>query len=131
MSFEYICLMQLEQFIEYCVTKPGVEETFPFDQNTLVMKVMGKMWAATNIEDHPFRINLKCDPERAVELRDEHEEIIPGWHMNKKHWNTVIAGEGMLQQSLILELIDHSYDLVVSGLTKAKKAELKKLSEII
>jgi len=119
--------MHIEQFLEYCMSKPGVEETFPFDESTLVMKVMGKMWALTGLDSEPFRINLKCDPVRAEELRDEYEEIQPGYHMNKKHWNTVIVGEGLLEQSLILELIDHSYELVVKGLTKAKKAELVQL----
>ncbi len=116
--------MQLEEFIAYSTVKAGVEETFPFDETTLVLKVMGKMFALAGINADPFRINLKCDPERATELREEHEEITPGYHMSKKHWNTVVVGEGMLDQSLILELIDHSYDLVVKGLTKAKKEEL-------
>ena len=119
--------MYIDEFVEYCLSKPGVEESFPFDEDTLVMKVMGKMWALTSLTDQPFRINLKCDPERAVQLREEHEEIIPGWHMNKKHWNTVIVGAGMLEQSLILELIDHSYTLVIKGLTKAKKQELEQM----
>lgn len=121
--------MDLDGLMSYNAQKAGVEETFPFDENTLVFKVMGKMFAATSITDQPFRVNLKCDPEWAIELRDEHSEIIPGWHMNKKHWNTVIIGEGNLEQSLILKLIDHSYDLVVKSLTKAKKAELEELKK--
>ena len=119
--------MDLDGLISYSATKAGVEETFPFDEDTLVFKVMGKMFAATSITDQPFRVNLKCDPEWAMELRDEYPEIIPGWHMNKTHWNTVIIGEGNLEQSLILKLIDHSYDLVVKSLTKAKKLELEEL----
>ena len=83
--------MHIEQFLEYCMSKPGVEETFPFDEDTLVMKVMGKMWALASLTDQPFRINMKCDPVRAEELRDEYEEITPGWHMNKTHWNTVVV----------------------------------------
>lgn len=117
--------MYIDEFLEYCISKPGVEETFPFDEDTLVMKVMGKMWALTSLSSEPFRINLKCDPERAQILREEHEEILPGWHMNKKHWNTVVVGEGLLKRSLILDLIDHSYELVVKGLTKKKKKELE------
>ncbi len=121
--------MDLDGLMSYNATKAGVEETFPFDEDTLVFKVMGKMFAATSITDQPFRVNLKCDPEWAIELRDEHEEIIPGWHMNKKHWNTVVIGEGNLEQSLILKMIDHSYDLVVKSLTKAKKLELEELKK--
>ena len=121
--------MDLDGLITYCSAKAGVEETFPFDEDTLVMKVMGKMFAATSITDLPFRVNLKCDPEWAIELRDEHAEVLPGWHMNKKHWNTVVIGEGRLEQSLILKMIDHSYELVVKSLTKAKKLELEELKK--
>jgi len=121
--------MDLDGLMSYISQKSGVEETFPFGEETLVFKVMGKMFAATGINDVPFRVNLKCDPEWAIELRDEHTEILPGWHMNKKHWNTVIIGEGGLEQSLILKMIDHSYDLVVKSLTKAKKAELEELKK--
>jgi len=121
--------MHIEQLLEYCSGKAGVTEGFPFDKDTLVLKVMGKMWAVTSLSDEPFRVNLKCDPEWAIELRDEHEEIKPGWHMNKKHWNTVIIGAGTLELSLIHKLIDHSYELVVKGLTKAKKAELASIAE--
>ena len=120
--------MHIEQFVEYCSHKAGVEETFPFDENTLVLKVMGKMFALCNIVEEPMRINLKCDPERAILLREEHEEIIPGFHMNKKHWNTILVGGGLLDQSIIYELIDHSYDLVVKGLTKKLRVELEKLN---
>ena len=119
--------MDLDGLINYAMSKPGVEETFPFDENVLVFKVMGKMFAASNITEPVLRVNLKCDPEYAIELRDEYDDIIPGWHMNKKHWNTVIIGEGNLEQSLILKLIDDSYDLVVKSLTKAKKEELATL----
>lgn len=121
--------MDLDGLIGYNAQKAGVEETFPFDEDTLVFKVMGKMFAATSITDLPFRVNLKCDPEWSIELRDEHPEITPGWHMNKKHWNTVVIGEGNLDQSLILQLIDHSYELVVKSLTKAKKLELEALKK--
>ena len=123
--------MDLDGLIAYTSPKSGVEETFPFDEKTLVWKVMGKMFALSNITEEILRINLKCDPEKAIELREEHTEIIPGWHMNKKHWNTVIIGEGGLEQSLILSLIDHSYELVVKSLTKAKKEELAELQKNI
>lgn len=119
--------MDLNSFLEYNAHKKGVEETFPFNETTLVLKVMGKMYALTNIHEIPMRINLKCDPNRSIELRENHPEIIPGFHMNKKHWNTIIVGEGNLDQKLIYELIDHSYELVVKSLTKAKREELSQL----
>ncbi len=119
--------MDLDGLISYNSLKAGVEETFPFDEDTLAFKVMGKIFAITSITDQPFRVNLKCDPEWAMELRDEYSEITPGWHMNKTHWNTVVIGEGSLDQSLILKMIDHSYDLIVKSLTKAKKMELEEL----
>jgi len=121
--------MDLDGLLAYISPKHGVEETFPFDEKTLVWKVMGKMFALTNITEEVLRVNLKCNPERSMELREEHPEIIPGYHMNKKHWNTLIIGEGGLEQSLILGLIDHSYELVVKSLTKAKKEELEELKK--
>lgn len=115
--------MDLETIREHCLKKSGVEETFPFDEETLVFKVAGKMFLLTNIA-LPESINIKCDPEKALELRERHEEIQPGWHMNKKHWNTVSL-TGRLPQKLILQMIDDSYDLVVSGLTRKEKELLK------
>lgn len=103
--------MNIEEFREYCISKPGVTEEFPFDANTLVFKVMGKMFALTDLVDE-FSLNLKCDPEHAIELREQFPAIRPGYHMNKVHWNTVKM-DGSLNQKLILELIDHSYQLVV------------------
>jgi predicted DNA-binding protein (MmcQ/YjbR family) len=126
-----VTTMDLDTLLAYISTKLGVEETFPFDEKTLVWKVMGKMFALSNITEEVLRVNLKCDPDRSIELREEHSEVIPGWHMNKKHWNTVIIGEGGLDQSLILGLIDHSYELVVKSLTKAKKEGLAGLSRNI
>lgn len=119
--------MDLDSLLTYISTKPGVEETFPFDEKTLVWKVMGKMFALTNITEEILRVNLKCDPERSIELREDYPEIIPGYHMNRKHWNTLIIGEGLLERSLIIGLIDHSYELVANSLTKAKKQELAAL----
>jgi len=118
--------MNIEEFYEYCLAKKGVEETFPFDEKTLVFKVMGKMFALTGLEREEFQVNLKCDPERSVQLREEFEDIQPGFHMNKKHWNTVYF-ERDLDYKLLCELIDHSYDLVVSKLTKKDKEVLKNL----
>lgn len=87
--------MTFEAFCNYCLQKKGVEEAFPFDETTLVYKVMGKMFAATNIETRPLSINLKCDPVYALELRETYEAVQPGYHMNKKHWNTVICDRGI------------------------------------
>jgi len=118
--------MNIEYFQQHCLAKKGVTEEFPFDEHTLVYKVMGKMFALTGLERKEFAINLKCDPERAVDLRELHPEIEPGYHMSKKHWNTVNC-EGNLNPKLIVELIDHSYDLVVKSLTKKLKLELESL----
>ncbi len=118
--------MDLEYFRQHCLQKKGVTEEFPFDEHTLVFKVMGKMFALTGLQREEFAVNLKCDPERAVELRELHPEIEPGYHMSKKHWNTVQC-EGGLDPRLIVEMVDHSYDLVVSKMTKKLKAELESL----
>ena len=119
--------MHIEDFRNYCLSKKGVTESFPFDEHTLVFKVMGKMFAVCGLERIPSQVNLKCNPERSVELRTTYDGlIIPGWHMSKLHWNTVII-ESNLSPKLITELIDHSYDLVVAKLTKKLKEELKNL----
>lgn len=114
--------MNIEEYREYCIAKDGVTEEFPFDEQTLVFKVMGKMFALTDVDDFES-INLKCDPERSVQLRDQYDTIYAGYHMNKKHWNTIDM-DGSLPDSLVRELIDHSYDLVVEKLPKALKEEL-------
>ncbi len=118
--------MNIEEFRDYCLSFKGTEDCLPFDENTLVFKVMGKMFAATGLAE--FRsVNLKCDPERALELRASHDAIQPGYHMNKKHWNTVLM-DGTLSDDFIKELVKHSYDLVVSKMTKKMKAELEALA---
>lgn len=117
--------MNIEEFREYCIQKPGVTEEFPFDEETLVFKVMGKMFALTNLVGD-WNLALKCDPEWAIELREQFPAIRPGYHMNKVHWNTV-AMDGSLSQKLILELIDHSYQLVVAKLPGKLKNELDQL----
>ncbi len=110
--------MNIEEFREYCISKKGAAEDFPFDESTLVFKVLGKMFALTGLNRNPTQVNLKCDPERAIELREEYDGIIiPGYHMSKKHWNTIIF-DRRLPRALLLELIDHSYNLVVSGMSK-------------
>ena len=104
------------------MNKPGVTEEFPFDEVTLVFKVMGKMFALTNL-DGDWTLALKCDPDRALELRETYPAIQPGYHMSKIHWNTIMM-DGSLSQKLILELVDHSYQLVVDKLPRKLKEEL-------
>ncbi len=117
--------MNIEEYREYCLSKKGVTEDFPFDSETLVFKVMGKMFALTDV-DFFKSINLKCDPERAIELRDSHPAIKAGFHMNKKHWNTITMNDS-LSDTLIKELIDHSYNLVVEKLPKFLKDQLNEI----
>lgn len=118
--------MNIEEFREYCISKKGVEETFPFGEETLVFKVMGKMFALTGLDSEIFTANLKCDPDRAVELREEYPQVRPGYHMNKRHWNTVEFETG-LEDQLLIDLIDHSYDLVVQKMPKKLREELNKI----
>lgn len=116
--------MNVEEFRSYCLTKKGITEEFPFDEHTLVFKVMGKMFALVPLERLPAQANLKCDPEKSVVLREEYDGVItPGFHMSKLHWNTIFIEN--IAPKILLGLIDHSYDLVVSGLTKKLKAELE------
>ncbi len=108
--------MNIEELRNYCMNKPGSEESFPFDEDTLVFKVGGKMFCLTSLSDGD-RMNLKCEPSHAVELRERYHFIIPGFHMNKQHWNTVIFSE-CDDEKLLKQLIDHSYDLIVNSLPK-------------
>ena len=121
--------MNLEKFHEYCLLKDGVTEHFPFDNDTLVYKVGGKMFALTSLytweEGHPA-VNLKCNPEFAEELRVEYDAITAGFHMNKKHWNTVAINQEV-GDKLLEELIEHSYDLVFNSLPKAAKQKIRDL----
>jgi predicted DNA-binding protein (MmcQ/YjbR family) len=122
--------MHIEQLRDFCIAKKGVTEHFPFDEVTLVFKVMGKMFALTSLnnwEKGEEKINLKCNPGKSEELRTIYEGIFPGFHMNKKHWNTVIINSSDVSDDLAKELIDHSYDLVVKGLTKKLQKELTEL----
>lgn len=118
--------MNYEDLQQYCSTKKGVTEEFPFDDSTLVFKVMGKAFALSGLDEEEARVNLKCDPHRSIELREEYPDIIPGYHMNKKHWNTVYL-ERELTDDLIKELINHSYDLVVKKLTKKTQQKLEQM----
>jgi len=116
--------MNLETFREYCLAKPGATETTPFGPDNLVFKVAGKMFALAALDEVPARANLKCDPDRALELRDSYEEVQPGYHMSKKHWNTVDL-EGRIPERELKEMIDHSYELVVKSLSKKEQARLR------
>ena len=122
--------MDIEQLRDFCLSKKGVTEHFPFDNVTLVFKVMQKVFVLTGLdkwEQGEQRVNLKCDPEKAQELRGTYEGIMPGWHSNKKHWNTVALNNSDVSDELIKELINHSYDMVVKGLTKKTRFILKDL----
>lgn len=117
--------MNIESFRNYCLDKQGTTEELPFGPDTLVFKVRGKMFATVGLDEVPMRVNLKCEQERAIDLRLEFPKaILPGYHMNKKHWNTVLP-EANLPDSLIFELIDHSYELVVRRLPKKVQQELE------
>jgi predicted DNA-binding protein (MmcQ/YjbR family) len=121
--------MNLEAYYDYCLSKKGVTEHFPFDEDTLVFKVGGKMFALSSLaqwEKDEASVNLKCDPERAQELRAEYDEIQPGYHMSKIHWNTVSL-TGNLPVSIVKELIDHSYELVFKSLPKKIQNEITDL----
>jgi len=116
--------MNIEEFRDYCIQKKGVTEEFPFDKNTLVFKVMGKMFALADV-DFFESINLKCDPEYAVELREKFQGVLPGYHMSKIHWNTVLI-DSDVSDNLLIQLIDDSYHLVAKSLTKKLQEELEK-----
>ncbi|MGK0413852.1 MAG: putative DNA-binding protein (MmcQ/YjbR family) [Polaribacter sp.] len=122
--------MHIEELRDFCIAKKGVTEHFPFDEVTLVFKVMHKMFALSSLDAWEKReesINLKCDPDKAEELRVAYEGIKPGWHMNKRLWNTVTINTADVSDALVKELINHSYELVVKGLTKKLQKELEEL----
>ncbi len=117
--------MNIEEFREYCIAKKWVTEELPFRPDTLVYKVMGKMFALTPLESEIFKVSLKCNPVKAIELRDKFEYIVEAYHMNKTHWNTINGEISPTKQ--LQELIDHSYDLVIYSLPQKKKVEFEKL----
>ncbi len=119
--------MDIETFREYCLGKKGVEEGFPFDSDTLVFKVMGKMFALTSLSSTPFTVNLKMDRDKVGEYRERYTDVQPGWHMNKTMWNTVCFDSGGIPRRELLWMVDHSYDEVVRGLTKKLRNELELL----
>ena len=116
--------MDIESLRQYCLSKKGVTEEFPFGESTLVFKVRGKMFLLTGLYDSPLQFNTKCEPDKAIELREQYDAIQPGYHMNKKHWNTVIV-DGSIPQKLLKEMIDDSYELVVQSLPKKEREKLK------
>jgi predicted DNA-binding protein (MmcQ/YjbR family) len=118
--------MNIETLREYCLSKKGATECFPFNEVTLVFKVCDKMFALTNLENE-LTINLKCDPEKAIELREKYDFVIPGYHMNKKLWNTIIINQ-MLPDKLLYEWIDHSYTEVINKLPKNTYKQLMNLN---
>jgi predicted DNA-binding protein (MmcQ/YjbR family) len=118
--------MDLAQFREYCLSKPRATEGTPFGPDVLVFRVGGKMFALAALDEVPARANLKCDPDLALELRDRYEQVTPGYHMNKKHWNTVEIDTGIPDADL-RRMIDHSYELVVKSLPKTAGANQRRL----
>ena len=114
--------MNIEELRAFCLSKPQTSDSFPFDQDTIVFKVMNKMFALTSLkswEEGDHSVNLKCDPDKAIELRERYQQsVYPGYHMNKKHWNTVVIENSELSEKFIKHLINHSYELVVSKLPK-------------
>ncbi len=113
-------VMNIEELRNYCMAKKGVEETLPFGPDTIVFKVAGKVFLLTGFDNNPINFNVKCDPEKAIELREKYTCVQPGYHMNKKHWNTII-GDGCASDKLMCEWIDHSYNLVIDALPKKQK----------
>lgn len=115
--------MDIESLREYCLSKKGAEESFPFGSETLVFKVMGKVFLLTGLGSQPLQFNAKCDPEKAIELREKYSCVVPGYHMNKQHWNTIICN-GSVNDRLLENWVDHSYELVAGSLPKKLKQEL-------
>lgn len=115
--------MNIETIREYCLSKPAVEETLPFGPDTLVYKVAGKVFLLMGLDDTELSFNVKCEPEKALELREQYASVLPGYHMNKKHWNTIMV-DGSVSLKQLKEWIDHSYDLVVGSLPKKTRDSL-------
>jgi predicted DNA-binding protein (MmcQ/YjbR family) len=115
--------MDLETIRKYCLEKKSTTESFPFGESTLVFKVSGKMFLLISLDSLPLQFNVKCDPEKAGELREEYSSIIPAFHMNKKHWNTIILN-GQINAKLVREMIDSSYALVIQSLPLKERKRL-------
>lgn len=113
--------MNIEEIRDYCLSKPDTEETLPFGPDTLVYKVYGKVFLLMGMDNDPLRFNVKCDPEKALELREEYPCVLPGYHMNKKHWNTIVV-DFSVSNKILKEWIDHSYELVTPKKKSSKKS---------
>ena len=118
--------MDIESLRQYCLSLKATTEDMPFGPDTLVFRVARKIFALTGLDTEKCQVNLKCDPDYALELREQYADIIPGYHMNKKHWNTVYCENG-LDDKLIRSLIQHSYELIVKSLPKADKEALQEI----
>lgn len=117
-------MLDIEKFRSYCINKKGVTEEFPFGPDTLVFKVMGKMFALTGLDNETFSINLKCEHEQMAQWREKYPAVQPGYHMNKQHWNTVFV-DGSITQRELFAMVDHSYDEVVKGMPKKLRLALE------
>ena len=115
--------MNIEMLREYCLSKKAVTEDFPFGETTLVFRVKEKIFLLVSLDANPLQFNAKCDPEKAIELREEYDAVKPGYHMNKKHWNTILV-DGIISTKLLKEMIDDSYNLIVQSLPKKLREEL-------
>ena len=115
--------MDIEQLREYCLAKTGTEEGLPFGPDTLVYKVGGKVFLLTGLDNEELRFNVKCQPDKAMELREQFSCVVPGYHMNKKHWNTIVV-DGTVSSKQLKEWIDHSYELVVKSLPKKIREDI-------
>ena len=120
--------LTLDVIKAYCLAKPGSSGGYPFGEGTLVVKVLDRMFVLCSEDEQPLRINLKCDPDDALALRAQYSAIIPGYHMNKRHWNSLIM-DGSLPENLVFELIDHSYHLVISKMSQAKRRKLRAIEK--
>ena len=115
--------MNIETLREYCLSKKAVTEDFPFGEDTLVFRVLNKIFLLISLSSNPLQFNAKCDPDKAIELRDQYDAVQPGYHMNKKHWNTIIMN-GSLSNAQLKEMIDDSYNLIVQSLPKKERENL-------
>ncbi|OFY83440.1 MAG: MmcQ-like protein [Bacteroidetes bacterium RIFCSPLOWO2_12_FULL_35_15] len=118
--------MNIEELREYCLSLKNTEEAMPFGPDTLIFKVGGKMFLIVGLDDSPLQFNVKCDPEKAIELREQYNYVIPGYHMSKKHWNTIII-DGRASEKLVRQWIFDSYTLVIAGLSKSEQKRLKEM----
>jgi predicted DNA-binding protein (MmcQ/YjbR family) len=115
--------MSPRQLRDHCLSFLGTEETFPFGFENSVFKVAGKIFALSRLTEHPLRVSLKCEPALAEQLRDAHAAVIPGYHLNKRHWNTVTI-DGSLPDEMVRDMVEDSYDLVLSALPRARRQAL-------